>query len=293
MPLVDGKGTSVCTATKLRHLNDTLQMHTTLVAGIARRQEWANRKYVYFDLYSGDGVNHVNGREIAGSPVIAARQITRAKIDASGFCFEKDARNAQSLRERLIIRPDFEVVEGDHADTICSVMERFARSEDKRKRFGVVFADPNGTRLPVEVLQCIYESDPSFDTVDCLAYVSATNYKRTRGAFGEKGWNPILQDLQAVGKKHIHLRVPEDKHQWTMALLTNWDAFPELTTHGFYRIESERGREIVEVLSKTGSELEEQGWKRPQWMDAAKNTFRQARNQDFLAPIAVQQAMEI
>jgi hypothetical protein len=60
--------------------------------------------------------------------------------------------------------------------------------------------------------------------MDCLAYLSATNYKRTRGAGFSDGY--LLDDLKAIGKAYIQLREPMGRHQWTFGIATNWKDFP-------------------------------------------------------------------
>ena len=290
MPVINGKGTSQCTPTKVGHFTCAMQMHATLAAGILKRDTRYNPRYIYLDLNAGDGQNIVNGRELPGSPLIAARAIKAAQLDAVGVCFEENPVNASRLRARLKDHASFRVVEGDHFKTIDEVMRAFNEDPDKRKRLGVVYTDPNG-QIPIEVLSNIFRN-PTFSTVDCMAYVGANSaYKRPRGVWPGNDNHHLLGALESIPKKYIHIRVPDDRSQWTMVLLTNWEGFPKLTNRGFYRIDTPRGQEIADRLFKTGEELA--GQKAAPWMLEIQETYRQSRSfGNTSATIAIQQTLE-
>jgi len=272
-------GMSHCTATKERHFEDIARMHINMCRGIIRRHAKVNSEYTYLDLYAGSGSNELpSGQIVEGSPVVMARALIGEAMARRGFVFEKSSKNAAMLRERLTLEPAFHVVNGDHAETVDDVIRWFHEHPDQRRRFGFIYCDPNGTRIPVAVLRKLYGELKTFDTIDCVTYISATVAKRIRGVFGEDHWPELIDDLRAVGKKHIHVRVPEGHYQWTMAILTNYESFPELTRQGFYPLCSEEGQQLVRYLTSTVGRLQAEGWKKPTFISEMQRRYAEMRD---------------
>lgn len=279
MPVRNGQGMGDCTPNKQRHFRDVCRLHTGMCKGIINRYQWAHPIYAYLDLFAGEGVNQLNGKTIDGSPVIMARQLLRRGMmdTARGYLFEQQAGSAAALQQRMTLFDRFTVVQGDHEQTINSVVRELKKDRRNRSRMGMVYSDPNGTRIPVDLIRKFF-GNGQFPMVDCVAYVSGTTYKRVRGAYGDDHWPTLEEDLQAIGKQYIHLRVPEHRHQWTMAILTNYDQFPQLTNQGFYPLCSEEGKAIRTLLLNSADELKAMKWKTPEFIREHQKNYREQRD---------------
>ena len=122
-----------------------------------------------------------------------------------------------------------------------------ARAGDQPHRYGLVYADPIGKEIPVELLAKVSARLPK---VDILSYISATNYKRRGG--------PRLADhIAAVGKRHAYIREGFDKHQWTFILWTNFPKDISWKKRDFWRLDTTRGQQILDRLNLTKPELHE------------------------------------
>lgn len=284
MPVKNGQGMGDCTPNKQRHFRDVCELHTGMCKGIIRRHHWAHPEYTYLDLFAGEGQNDLGTMTIDGSPVIMARELMRRAMinESRGFLFERKTSSADALRKRLTLSPTFSVVEGDHEETIGAVIAALRADARDGSRMGMVYCDPNGTRIPVELLRRFFGTG-QFPLIDCVAYIAGTTYKRVRGAFGADHWPTLEEDLQAIGKRYIHLRVPEHRHQWTMAILTNYDKFPQLTKQGFYPLCSDEGKAIRTLLVNSDEERAAMGWKSPRFITEHQAKYRAQRDE----PLAV------
>ena len=144
---------------------------------------------------------------------------------------------------------------GDHDESTA----RIARIVQGLRRpvCGLIYADPNGTALPVEVVRKL-AGLPQLRRMDCLAYLSATNYKRRRRRGQSDGF--LLDDLRAVGKDHIWVRKPMGSHQWTFGIATNWAGFPPFTRDGFCRAESVEVEQVTGRVNLRADERAAQLW---------------------------------
>jgi three-Cys-motif partner protein len=215
-------------------------------------------RLLYLDLNAGPGL-YSDGNH--GSPLIALEVAESLRVPIEPWFFESDHRTYELLNESLeryayehaiAIHP----TPGDHNETLPGVASRLeAERRDRRGDwYGLVFADPNGTRPAVEALRHFY-ADGRFYRVDLLIYVSATlAYKRIRGAGLDDAF--LLEDLQRIGKRVTMLRRPTGPQQWTFALLTNWANAPLLKTLNFVRADSPEGREVLDSLNYTSRERE-------------------------------------
>ena len=289
MPVVEGKGISEYTVTKARHFEDIARMHVSMSAGIISSNAWVNSEYTYLDLFAGDGANAVGDEQIDGSPVIMARQLAGKGISRRGFCFEVNKHNAEKLRQRLTLEPSFHVVEGNHHYTIDDVVEYLNSHPDQRPRFGMVYVDPNASLMPSALLRKLYRSTKSFEKVDCVTYLSACVIKRVNGAHGN-AWEAMTESLKQVGKRHIHIRVPEGQWQWTMVILTNYADFPLLTRQGFYPLCSQEGQAVVHMLEHTASQLKESKWEKPDFITNMQQRYAELRR-PFLDRVKVPSGM--
>ena len=101
---------------------------------------------------------------------------------------------------------------------------------------------------------------PAFKYIDFVVYLSATNIKRVRRfeqATGRDAKVKLLTDyMKSIDKSTWIIRKPMGKHQWTFAIGSNWVKFPDWEKRGFYRIDSDEGKSMLERLTYTDGEID-------------------------------------
>lgn len=239
-----------------------LRMHVPICKGILGR--YGGPPYLYVDLYAGPGNLEHEGSEFLGSPLIAQDELARAGLDYQAVHFERDAGEADKLREALYVpRSLLYWPEPENSPVITEACQEgfprwLAAAGRQPKRYGLVYADPIRDEIPVTLLNHAAALMPR---VDLLSYVSATQYKRRRGADLKRTGTsdrPLLSDhVGAVDKKYALIRRPRGPWQFTFILWSNWGSFPEWQAAGFYRLDSEHGAHILDQLNLTGPEHHE------------------------------------
>lgn len=239
------------TEPKEGHFRGLMHWHAQMCRGILAR--WSSQPYLYVDLHAGPGILEFNGRTFAGSPLIAQDVLSRAGFPSLSLHYEQSPTVAARLAEALWTPTS--LLDTPSMDTTPVTAEPceqgFARWLDTNgrqpDRYGLVYADPIGKEIPHALLNHAAKMLPR---VDLLSYVSATGYKR-------RGTRRFADDVAAVAKRYVLVREPLGAWQWTFVLWTNWEKFPEWRRIGLHRIESERGRQILDKLNLTDRELRE------------------------------------
>jgi hypothetical protein len=265
---------SVETEQKERDFYGIFNMHVPICKGIISRH-LGDGPYFYGDLYAGPGHLEFNGRQFLGSPLIAQEILTRHGVPYQAVHFEKDPAVAARLGEALWVpvslldMPDPESAQ-IRIETCQEGFPRWlAEIGPQPRRLGMVYADPIRDEIPVELLNCAAKFMPR---VDLLSYVSATQYKRRRrGDLRRNGHSarPVLSDhVNAVNKRHGLIRKPEHRTGWqfTFILWSNWGNLPDWNGRGFYRLDSDEGRRILDLLDLTSDEQHEKA-NTPLWSE--------------------------
>jgi hypothetical protein len=241
------------TEQKERDFRGLLDMHVSICRGI--RERYGRRgdpPYLFVDLHGGPGILQHNGRCFPGSPLIASDILSQAAIPYESLHFEHDPAVAAALHAAIAEHGY------DRAATV--VAERFetgiprwlATVGRQPYRSALFYSDPIKDPIPVEAFNVLAER---FPRGEFLAYVAANDhYKRANGGgYGHR--RRLADDITAVRKEVVMVREPATAHQWTFLLWTNWRAFPKWERRGFYRVDSPRGRQIVDELNYTQAEL--------------------------------------
>lgn len=257
-----GSWISAETEAKEADFRGILRMHVTVCKGIAKRRNAP--PYLYADLYAGPGHLEFKGRRFLGSPLIAQDLLTQAAIPYEAIHFEKDPAVAAQLAEALWVPTSLVDLPNSETAPIYNVpfedgfkcwLDQAGRQPD---RYGLVYADPIKDEIPHELLNKAAHLMPK---VDLLSYVSATQYKRRRG--GDLRRNgitdmPLLSDhVGAVDKRIALIRKPAGPWQFTFVLWSNWVNMPDWQRRGFYRLDSDEGRRILEELDLTKTQHRE------------------------------------
>lgn len=254
MPLQGSAGYSSYTPVKQEQFRYIVRTHLRIVQAIqAKHRAYTHQEYFYFDLNAGAGMD---GTGRAGSPLIFLEEATHLAMPFRAYFFERDPETAALLRESIgqlaermgMLSGAWKLSEGDHSDTIESATHEI-RSLDLLG-YGLAYGDPNGADPPVAPMQTLTHIR-ALKCLDYLIHVGATSYKRARNG------RRLSTDLRAVGKRHILLREPQDRWQWTFGLLTDWDQHPDFRKMRFHRAESVIGQEIERRMDLTREEYEE------------------------------------
>lgn len=236
-------------------------MHITIAKAIISR--YKAPPYLYVDLYAGPGHLEFEGRKFLGSPLIAQDLLAAAGVPYETVHFEKDPDAADRLRSALWTPTTLlDAADEQNAPVFNESFEdafpKWLHAKGfQPDRFGLVYADPIRDEIPHGVLNTAAKLLPK---VDLLSYVSATQYKRRRRAAEEAGDDsrPLLSDhIDTVDKRIALIRKPAGAWQWTFVLWSNWLRLPDWQKQGFYRLDSDDGRRILDVLNLTEREHKE------------------------------------
>ena len=258
MPVDNGVGWSDTTQEKLDQFRQIVGTHLMVVDKIIakyQREGWDHYPaYLYFDMNAGPG--RYGG--MIGSPLLQHRQAERLAVPNRSWMFEIRPESAVELSANLenesSVYGSPVVVVGDHEETAPIIAGQIR--EIGPPAFGLVYADPNATLLPIAAIRSLVHA-PRRSRIDVLIYVSATTYKRVVGAGFRVG--RLLDDLAAIGKRHVWLREPTGRHQWTFAILSDWDGHPEFRNIGFHRLGTPGGDALALRLNFTTSEARRDG----------------------------------
>jgi len=220
---------------------------------------WLLPIYQYIDLTAGPGdwagVCDAKTGEPAeyqgqGSPCIFADVAAEVGMDYRALFIEKDETMTRRLIELFAGNDHIEIKRGDHIEEL----DAYLHAHPGRKRFGLVYYDPNGEPTGIECMAALNKHN-SWKTVDVLLNLSANCIKRVRGAC--EGKRTLVEYLSSIGKKHWLVRGPHrsDRWQWAFFIGTNWNDFPEFRSHGFYSVQTAEGKAILKRLNFTGDEL--------------------------------------
>jgi hypothetical protein len=230
-------------------------MATYLRATPGAQQSWSawrrvHPEFVYIDLTAGAG--YLDG--VAGSPMIVLKLAQELGVPLRAYFCERNARSCDILAEHLA-REGMEgatcrIMRGDHADTVAEITAEL--SSFHALVFGHIYADPNGTPIPVEAIQTLL-ADRNMERLDVLAYIAATNaYKRARGA-GFSG-RTLAGDIYRLGKRHLVIRAPHHRQQYTFVFATNWPKAPTLKGRGFAAFDTPEGQGYLDRMEFTSAE---------------------------------------
>jgi hypothetical protein len=234
---------SADTEEKERHFRGILRMHLQICKGILTRNPGYPRSYLYADLHSGPGPLSYAGKPFDGSPLVFRSAAADLGIETfEALFFEQDPLTASALHTVI---SDIGRVVAEPCEQ--GMVEWLNRSKEQPYRYGLVYSDPIAKPIPVELLNQVGQRLPR---VDILSYTSGTAYKRV-------GKMRLSEDIAAIPKQYQLIRDPHGAWQWTFILWSNWPDFPEWRKIGFYRVDSERGKQILDELDLTRDELRE------------------------------------
>lgn len=230
-----------------------LRMLLKISSSIMRRNTWVYPRYFYIDMNAGPGI--VNGKP--GSPFIFLQESKSKGVGCKAFFIDRDCSTTDNLRELFGHYSDVTIYCGDNREKLMWSLDTIKFSVGRDCPYGLIYADPNGEidQLPFDALAAASTMRVS-RKIDFLIHIPATNIKRVRSSPFCEYESDLIQNLNKIDKKVWVIREPKSAFQWTFILGTNWGDAPEYKKHGFHRIDTDIGRQILRRLNYTAKELE-------------------------------------
>jgi len=261
MATINGIGFSDATPQKYENFKSVIQPYLLIydkILGKHRKySNWMDNKFHYFDITSGNGRNPKTGD--MGSPLLFIEEAIKYKNKFKLHLIEQNIENCESLINDICNTfkspPNIEcvIINGNSVDILPSFF-----IGKKKKRFGLVFADPNGVKLdkgitPFDLLRDMSDCG-CYSHTDYLINCNSTQIKRNRGVKTVAGFEKYDKDLNGymkdVGKKYWCLTEPRGNANWTMILATNWwELIKKMKSSGFYWNKSKKGQEILNKIN--------------------------------------------
>jgi len=252
-------GVSKATDKKHKDFKKILDTQITIVQAIFNKHSYLKNTFYYIELTAGSGYYEFDGQMVTGSPLLALELMASSKYRNMNFEFhlwEKKKRHFKTLTKQIYKYPEYNNISIYLYPESCEyACKKLANIYNKKSFYGLIFVDPNGyvvdnktyiTKPIIDILK-----SPKFNKMDILVNLSATSVKRRKDITLEKLLNQIP-------KLHWLIRdcTPNDKHQYSMSLFSNWPSLPKFRKLGFYNIKSSEGIEILYNLNSTNKEKE-------------------------------------
>lgn len=211
----------------------------------------------HFDLNCGSGYNEEIG--CIGSPITFIRCMEEAGIEnySAHFC-DKDKDAIASLIEKIDTNRRCFPHCGSNEE-FCDMIPGIIAHYGDRPKFamGTVLCDPNGYEIPVASLQWLNRQCPK---IDVIIHWNSTSHKRARKAGHQSAQQSLPEVIDQIGKKHWLIRQPirSDQHQFTMLIGRNHQ-FGDYKAQGYYRLNTQKGQDILSRCQLTAAEYMEQG----------------------------------
>jgi hypothetical protein len=250
----DGVGMSQYTGGKEECFDKIITMHINIVSSIAKKS-YADYRYHYVDLNAGPGEYDCDGSLIEGSPIKFLKAVCN-KMPFKASLIEKDADILYELRNSICEYTDqysdsIDIYQGDNENIFSSLYKDFSG----KKLFGLIYSDPNNGIPPLNIFSQVC-SNPIYATMDLLTYIQAGFIKRARNNPVFSNFLSLTDYINRIDKKYWLIRSPTGSRQFSFLLGTNWDGFPEYKKYSLHDIRTEQGKDILERLNKTKTELE-------------------------------------
>jgi hypothetical protein len=245
------------TPRKQEDLEYILKVILPIWKGIRRRpgNDWARRyPILYVDLYAGPGVDDFGN---IGSPLIfdkLAQPFMTLPYDPLPFnahFYEKNPDQFEHLASVLQHR-NYHLHCASNR-TAIDILPKWRVGE----QYGLVYADPSNAPMG-EISDLCRPFAQQYKRVDILINYAAASWKRQCKL---DHYRHLTECLRAIGKRHILIRAPRNKHQWTMLFLTNYPGFPTNERRHWYDITTPEGYAYYRRVNYTKNEL--RGFEQP------------------------------
>lgn len=239
---------------KLRTFRIFMHVHMGIVKKIFNRYTYLRKEYLYFDLNAGPGKYPYNGILHTGSPLIALQTADDIGINYNAVLIDNDKKSYNLLNEYLqrcgYANDNVYACLGDQVN----VMQEIANL-GRQQYYGLVYMDPPGNE-PCWNLSIALSRQKCYKKIDFLYYLSANNLKRIQTVRDVK---KLHERIAEISKKYWLIRKPVGAFQWTFLFGCNWGengkgSYPSLIKHGFVRLESDEGQDVLKRLSLTREE---------------------------------------
>ena len=246
--------TSPETVTKQKHFVGILDILMPVAKLNMNKWKGCDPYFWIYDLNAArsEYINEDTGERIVSSAVHGVINARIHGLNYKAFLCELREDNAADLKAFFARDNKVTILQGDNEKTLPPTLP----SQYERERFGYVYADPNDARLPIDMLEDMFSRNP-FKRIDLIVNIAAASLKRM---ILHENYDDIALDslLARVNKKTWLVREAHDKHQWSLLVGTNWAEAPEWKKAGFYRMDTDKGKDIWQKLSKTKNQVQEE-----------------------------------
>lgn len=247
----DGVGVSVFTETKQEHFRKIIRAHMDIVHAVVKKHSWAENRYYFFDINCGPGIKD----DEDGSPVIFLEEIARIDIDYKAIFIDINPSNVESLKTVVHENGKVSIFCGDHAEILPRIIEDDFGASLHKDKYGMLYTDPNGIFND----ELLTEFSIRFPRIDILINCPATAIKRVKNCSRCSDSRTLEERIGQIRKDNwiIRDKLTSSRYQWTFLLGSNWDSFPEFRNLEMYRINSPKGKVILDDLNWTSREKRE------------------------------------
>lgn len=231
---------SPATCLKQQSLSDILHLHMRIVGHTLKKHTWAKQGYFYLDLNAGPGIDP-EGKP--GSPLIAIQSSIDMQMPFSGTFCEADPPMLEKLRASLAgYNGAFRVVPYDNR-----TLDQHIKGDNRQ--YGIAYCDPSNAAVPWDTLRWL---SSAFRYQDILISLACASWKRQRNL---PHYQPLKELLLSV-KPIWLIREPVTQFQWVMLLGTGNPNIREWKNRGWYRFDSEQGRDMFERATEIRSDID-------------------------------------
>ena len=242
------------TAIKQEHFRKIIKKHINICSAIFPKHPGrTDGKYWYFDLNAGVGFTETS----LGSPLIFLKEVEQYKFPVRTALFELEKCWYNHLKTSIDLynhgvlsnRVQCEIYNGDNNQ----LFGEYYRSGQKDKRLGLIYNDPFG--IPQFDLLAKISKLKCYSMNDILINCPSTAIKRARNSPTTYTERSLVESLRPINRSFWLIREPYGPQQWTMLIGSNWPYFPEFSGLGFYKLQSSRGQELLNLFNYTKKEM--------------------------------------
>lgn len=219
------------------------------------RYEWAYRRFAYFDLHAGPGLDEGGN---AGSPLVVLERARALAVPLDAVLFEQDHERAEHLGACMAARGRGEMVlvhPGRCEDGLGPAIDALSARARLSAVYGLVYADPT-TVVPWPTLVLAARR---LERADILISLPAATEKRLLGAGLIEPADALRAALGKINKRRWFIRTLMRHHQFTFLLGTNYADMKDIKRIGLVPLESEQGQRLFTKAAYTHAEGPAQG----------------------------------
>lgn len=252
-------GRSEATPIKQEHLKAFFNAQLYKTTCVFNKHKWIDSTYHLFDITAGDA----SPNETLTSPTIFLDGLYLSKKLKFEAVFVEKKKNIFDKLEQNVFNY-IECMPDEKDKNYFSNATRLIHGESKQAlgeyykekheyAYGLLYYDGNGFKNKLWNTATAFSK--TWPRLDIIANISPVQINRNRGVQKKPGftkYNKRLPEIiNQIDKKEIYIRDSintydyQNKFQHIMLFFTNFGDYTKMLQHGFYKLESEQGQEII------------------------------------------------